>query len=510
MAHFPLSFPRRVLLAILAIAIVLAVSWLLPIDGLAHGGLLRLPGRLHPLLVHFPIALLLLAPLLEWAGRKRPALGEAAGFLLGLAVVCTTLAVTAGLALAHADGQDGVLLLAHFRGGVLLAIGTALAWLMRGRSRAGYALLLAATLGCLFWTAHNGGSLTHGSAYLTEPLPPAVKRAFRIPEAPPPEVYAVDTVFAVGVRPILEKHCLSCHGAEKQKGDYRMDTFAALLAGGKSGQVAIVPGDLAHSELIRRLALASDDEKLMPPRKKPRPTAGELAMLRWWVKHGASREMSVADAMKTKLPPEVAALLASPAGTAAPGGEGPYVPRVGDYAARRDEIGRLERALGIKLVPLSQRPGDGLILRVRGAEDRFGDAELAQLAPVAPFIVEAELAGTRLTDAGLAGLKPFSHLERLHLERTVLSGQTLNELQALPVLRYLNLCFTPVNDANVTKLAGVSALEQLYLFGSRVSPAGLTRLRTLLPRCRLGPLALPAESTPDRDSPPASSPRPEI
>jgi uncharacterized membrane protein len=485
----PVPFLPRLILVALAIAgIVIAARWL-PLDGVAHGGNLRLLGRLHPLLVHFPIVLLILVSLLELVGRRYAMLRDAAGFVLGLAVPCAIVAVFAGLALARADGHEGALLVAHLKGGVVVAIGTALAWLLRGYFRVGYALVLVFTLMTLAWAAHNGGSLTHGADYLTEPLPAFVKAALHIKEAPVPETYAADTVFGAAVRPVLEKHCLSCHGPDKQKGDYRMDSFAALLVGGKSGQPAIVPGDLMHSDLVTRLALDPTEEKVMPPRKKPRPTTAEIALLRWWIKQGAERDLPLTAAAKA--PPEVSALLASNAANAAPAGEAPYVPKVGDYSALRPEIARLESSLGIKLVQVSHHAGDGLILRIRGAEAHFGDAELAQFTRIAPFIVEAELAGTQITDAGLVALKPFSHLDRLHLERTALTGATLGELRALPVLSYLNLCVTAVTDEAIAKLGTVTSLQQLYLFGSKVTPAGLDRLRTSLPRCNFGPLETP-------------------
>jgi len=58
----------------------------------------------------------------------------------------------------------------------------------------------------------------------------------------------------------------------------------------------------------------------------------------------------------------------------------------------------LEASLGIRLVPRSQNPTDGLILRTAGAPERCNDATLAQLAPVASLIVDAELARTMVTD----------------------------------------------------------------------------------------------------------------
>jgi hypothetical protein len=132
-------------------------------------------------------------------------------------------------------------------------------------------------------------------------------------------------------------------------------------------------------------------------------------------------------------------------------------------------------------------------LRTIAAAARFGDAELARLAAVAPFIVDAELAGTRVTDAGLAQLKSFTQLRRLHLERTAVEGRTLAELSELPKLMYLNLCATQVSDEALPSLASLASLRQLYLFGSRVTPAGAEALRAKMPACEIGPVAVQKE-----------------
>src|SRR5688500_4171414 len=107
----------RAVVALVAIGLSIAAMWLFPLDGAAHGGSLRLLGRLHPLLVHFPLSLLLLVPVLEIAGRHRPALREAAGFVLALTMVGAVAAVLAGAALARADGHEGELVTDHLWGG---------------------------------------------------------------------------------------------------------------------------------------------------------------------------------------------------------------------------------------------------------------------------------------------------------------------------------------------------------------------------------------------------------
>ena len=105
-------------------------------------------------------------------------------------------------------------------------------------------------------------------------------------ELPPPAQRTVD--FARDVRPILQEHCIGCHGPEKQKSGYHLDTRDAAVKGGDSGDAAILPGKSAESPLIQFVA-GLDADKLMPPKKsdKPRLTAGEIGILRAWIDHGA-------------------------------------------------------------------------------------------------------------------------------------------------------------------------------------------------------------------------------
>ena len=399
--------------------------------------------------------------------------------LLSLGALGAYVAVGAGLALAYADGQNGPLLNSHLQGGVVVAAGATVAWMLQGgRWPRAYVFMTFFTAAVLGWAAHQGGSLTHGEYYLTEGLPPAVRRTLRLAEPPVPEVYPPDTVMGAAIRPMIERNCISCHGPAKQKGNYRMDSFALLLAGGSSGQRAIVPGDIAHSEMLRRLHLPRSDKKAMPPEGQPRPVESEIKLLEWWIAQGASRDLTLAAAVGRD--PAFSDLFrAAPS----PGAGEVYLPRVGDYAPLAGKISEFTRETGSVLVPLSKRAGDGLILRTRNHESAFDGASLARLAPLAPFIVEAELAGTPITDADLAGLKGFIHLTRLDLARTTVTGTTLDALAALPELTSINLCDSALNDDGLARLATLKPLRRLYVAGSAVTPAGLARFHEMRPDC---------------------------
>ncbi len=87
------------------------------------------------------------------------------------------------------------------------------------------------------------------------------------------------------IEPIFVKRCSECHGPDKQKAGLRLDRKADALHGGKSGKPAILPGQSAASEVIRRVT-TDDTDDLMPP-KGDRLTATQVAALRAWIDQGA-------------------------------------------------------------------------------------------------------------------------------------------------------------------------------------------------------------------------------
>jgi len=94
--------------------------------------------------------------------------------------------------------------------------------------------------------------------------------------------FAVD--FVREVRPIFEKHCYECHGAEKQRNDYRLDIKALALGGGGDHVLNIVAGKSAESPLFRFVS-GADDKLTMPP--KSRLSSAEIDTLKRWIDEGA-------------------------------------------------------------------------------------------------------------------------------------------------------------------------------------------------------------------------------
>jgi mono/diheme cytochrome c family protein len=92
--------------------------------------------------------------------------------------------------------------------------------------------------------------------------------------------------FVRDVRPILQKHCESCHGPEKHKSGLRLDIKSEAFKGGDGYGPAIIAGDVEESPLLQ-LIQAEDEDDRMPPSGDGLSRA-EIATLVSWVKEGAA------------------------------------------------------------------------------------------------------------------------------------------------------------------------------------------------------------------------------
>lgn len=91
------------------------------------------------------------------------------------------------------------------------------------------------------------------------------------------------TTYAEHVLPILKDACVSCHGADKQRGGLALHTYQALLQGGSSGEV-VKPGDADASRLY--LLMAHKAQPAMPP-KSPKLEQAKLDLVAKWISEGA-------------------------------------------------------------------------------------------------------------------------------------------------------------------------------------------------------------------------------
>ncbi|HEY7352751.1 MAG TPA: c-type cytochrome domain-containing protein [Terriglobales bacterium] len=453
---------------VLGAAIVLFVlPFLIHLDGRPHAEWLEFFGRFHPLLVHLPIGFLVLLPLLELAGSTRPALREAAGFVLQIAVAACVITLAFGILLAYGSGVSGTTVTRHMWAGIVLLVELLVCLIVRppwaaGQVRRVYPVVLAVTLLTLTFTAHLGGSLTHGSDYLTRYMPGPMKRIVGSSSLGSDAAY-VGSVYMRSIHPILDAKCVACHGSSKEQSGLRLDLYELLMKGGKDG-IVVKPKNPDGSLLVQRVTLSPGDKHFMPAEGRTPLTPDEISTLRAWILAGASPSATTVQGITL----------------AAANADVPFEP-VGDYSGLMKDIRQMQQSSGAKLVAVSARASDGLILRTVDVAATFDDAQLARFQRFAPFIVEAELGRTAVTDASMDTISKFTQLRILHLEDTAITGKTLAKLSSLSHLTYLNLSGTKVTSSALEPIKKMPNLRHIYFFdtsadsGQSATTADVTR-----------------------------------
>lgn len=100
---------------------------------------------------------------------------------------------------------------------------------------------------------------------------------------------AAEIDYARDIQPILSEHCFHCHGPDenKREAEMRLDLREGALAKSDKHAIAIVPGDPAVSELIRRVTTTDPDDIMPPPDQHKPVTRSQVKLLREWIKQGA-------------------------------------------------------------------------------------------------------------------------------------------------------------------------------------------------------------------------------
>jgi len=442
--------------------------------------LARASGRLHPLVVHFPIALALVAVGVEWwrSLSRREGLSAMTRPLLWIAAVSAIVSTATGwinASFEHAGSEAEALALHRWIGtGTTVAL-VGLAWwceLLAAEALAASARV-AASIGTFRWgalvgaiavsvTGHLGGDLVHGEGYLTDYLLPRQEKPVEAPkESAAIELSANDRVFLEKVRPILEAHCFECHGPRKQKGGLRMDTKAWLFNGDEA-KWSVLPFDAAQSLLVHRVELDRTDPDAMPP-EGDGLTAEEKAVIRQWIDSGAAypEVPGVAGGIAPGVPTAASAAAAA-ATTIALGG--PAAVSVTPAAkAKAEAAAKALIARGVLVQPLAI---DSPLFDVNAsrADPALGDADAALLVDIAPLVANLNLAKSAMTDAGLARLGGLANLERLRLDGAPVGDAGVRALGAMPRLESINLIGTKVTPALVDWFATQPALKRAYVW----------------------------------------------
>jgi uncharacterized membrane protein len=417
-------------------------------------------GKLHPLLVHLPIGILIVAFAMELASRakKYEYLKKSISFILGLAALSAILASFTGWIMPKAGSFDEALLGKHFWFAISLTIGIAVLFLFekfRAHKTWGklYFPFFILNILLLSITGHFGGSLTHGSNYLFEDENSQVIEVKDVNEL---------LVFEEIVQPILAKKCTSCHNPQKIKGELIMTTFQGLKKGGKEGPV-FISGNAKESPMIERVHLEKVEKKHMPPDGKVQLTNDEIQILTWWINEGAVFQKKVGDLEQEE---KIKNILKKYETTT-------ITQTANLKSANQSSINNLI-SKDIKVYPLDKAYKT---LSISMAYDTLiSKSKVKQLKKVGKHIKHLDLSFTRLNSEMLSSISNFENLENLNLQETLVDDEALEEIESLKYLKRINLYGTEVSDEGLESIKKLQALEQVYLWKTKVTEEGIKAL----------------------------------
>ena len=434
-------------------------------------------GHFHVVLVHLPIGILIIACIFQWLEQKRKftSLHIAADLAFLLGMICAIFSAITGYLLSLSGDYDEQLVNTHQWFGISVAVVSIIMYYLRRRSISvkvqtfsSVALFLLIII-----TGHLGGSITHGSDYLTKSFHGFSDTV--VQRRPIPNVQEA-IVYSDIIQPLLQTKCYSCHGKNKQKGKLRMDDSLRLMKGGKDG-VVIVPGNTEKSEMARRISLSREDDDHMPPKEKSQLSDWEIALIHWWIAEGASFNKKVKQLdQPQEIKPALLALQNEPKKKLIV----PDIPAKPVERADGETIRKLKE-MDVVIEPVAQNTNYLYANFVTASN--FGDKEMSLLLPLKEQLIELKLGNTMITDSALQIISQFKNLMRLQLDHTKISDKSLVHLKTLSNLRYLNLAGTSVTAEGVMQLKGLKNLQSIYLYQSAVKKSDWNELKKMFPKC---------------------------
>lgn len=421
-------------------------------------------GRMHPLMLHFPIALLLLALVMEFF-RFSPKYKDQEFYqdftkkLFLFAAFTSLLTAVMGLFLSLEEGYSGDVLDRHKWSGSAMVFFASILYSIRNRPwyREKIAQISSGlTAATLIMAAHFGATLTHGDDFILAPVLQARTVAVSLEDA---------QVFDHLILPILEKKCTSCHNASKSKGELLLTTQENFLKGGKTG-VIFVGGNPEESLIFQRMHLPLDNEEHMPPTNKPQLTKEEKALIAQWIKSDLPFETRVASLPSTDSLRMMAVNFLKPTS----------VEEVYDFPhADAETVQKLNNEYRV-LTPVSR---DSPALDVTlFSKANYTNTSLEELLEVGEQIVSLNLAKMPVTDAEMKTVAQFKNLTRLNLNFTEISGQGLEQLESLKKLRHLSLSGTSVDLASLQfVMKDLSSLHSVTVWDTPITAAEVKNLR---------------------------------
>jgi mono/diheme cytochrome c family protein len=395
-------------------------------------------GKFHPLALHFPIVFGFLISIYFLVFQRKRIPPETEKLLLSLNALLASVVAAFGILLSLQNSYETDLLNWHKWGGVAVAI---LSWSFI------YVLNLNISLkkllGFLFLvvligSTHKGAQLTHGVNALSFPKSAESEKEITID--------STATVYQLGIAPILEQKCVSCHGTDKTKGGLQLNTPGNISLGGESGDL------FDDGILLKTIHLPLEHESHMPPKGKLQLTDDEKNIIRLWVKTGGNFEL-----------------------------------RLNELAANdslfiltnkyRDALNK-KAALNFDLPGLEEYNSNYCSVNYlfHGSDEvevnffqgsNYNHAYLKKLEKIKASIVSLNMQGMPLTKEDLDIIMQFSNLQKLNLNSTNLEIGSLEVLKSLPKLKSVSISGIDLTDKELDKFLDGSKFSSVNVWSQK-------------------------------------------
>lgn len=458
----------------------------------------ELIGHLHPLIVHFPIGILIFAYVMMILQQLRKVeMNPAIDLALLLGTFSSIIACVAGWFLAQSGDYETDAIFKHQWTGISTTILGVLAYFFKN-----YRWILAtATIICLTIAGHFGGNITHGEGYLfasqnktSTPINTTKIASFdsiNTTKTTNQAIVQKSFVYQDKVVPILKTKCYNCHSASKKKGGLRLDSEDFIKKGGKNGHILSVRNP-NKSTLFTHLILPEDDEKHMPPKGKTQLTRDEILSIYSWIKKGASFIEEV-ETVSNEKPLEQPFIQNIPNSSEAIA-DIPVIEkedtRNNDSKLLASNVEAISPAIleklkqkNIKIAYLDN--GSNYISANFVNVRNYQPSLLNDLENINNQLFSLRLSNQPINDEAIKKIVNFKNLTRLNLENTTISDAALEHLKTLPNLEQLNLYGTNITDKGLEALIKYPNLKVIYLWQTKVSKSGIEQLKKALPKLQI-------------------------
>ena len=431
--------------------------------------LLQAFGRMHPLLLHLPIGLLLVTFILIFTRQyfHGTALDELASLLLHLTAVTASFTTLMGLFLSLEGTFGAEQLWLH------KWLGIALSFFCWGLLMVKDKLKLLKPLGSigvvlLILTGHFGANLTHGEDFVWAPLqsdPPRVRRVITDSTA----------VFTATIEPILEAKCYGCHNSKKAKGDLILTSLETIAKGGETGPLWR-PEDAANSLIVERLLLPPDHDDHMPPKDKAQLSEDEITFISLWIDRGADTEIKLMELAEEDTLHKLASLIV-PRYEQLDGLEPQYTFQF----APPEKIEKLSIPNRTVFQIAKNEPAIQVDFYLKESYDR---KHLEDLVEIKEQLISLNLSKMPVHDGDLKTIGKFHNLEILNLNNTPINGSGFAALSSLPKLRSLSVSGTEVSANSLRELGNAPGMEEIFIWNTSVSTEDAASLRKEFPHIK--------------------------